>query len=361
MIAPEDGSFLALLSDVYRSRQSAVQYDVELNVRGDDHIANVNVLPLENADNMFEGLVVVVEDVTQEKRVKSTLTRYMAQEIVERMLADPDQQVLGGVRSAATVLFSDIRQFTSISEELTAEQTMDMLNEYFTLMVEKIFLQRGLLDKFIGDALMAVFGVPYAHDDDGIRAVRTALNMTTALERFNVSWTARGHQPIKIGIGANSDEVISGNMGSQKRMDYTVIGDGVNMASRLEGLNKLYGTTILISDATRARVGDTFKLRRLDQVIVKGKSKPAPIYEVLGEADFVESTAHTGYAEALAAYSAGEFSDALQTFARFAEVDPPSATMATRCRQLIANPPRHGTGYGLRPANSVIPGSSLHF
>ena len=339
-----NASFIELLSNVYDTRNSAVQYDLELRFGGDDSTSNINVLPLVDANDDFEGLVVVMEDITREKRVKSTLTRYMSQDIVERMLADPNQQVLGGVRSMATVLFSDIRRFTSITERLSAEDTMDMLNEYFTIMVEEIFKERGVLDKFIGDAMMAVFGVPYPQDDDAIRAVRSALNMKAALDRFNKSWTARGHDPIAIGIGANSGEVISGNMGSQKRMDYTVIGDGVNIASQLESLNKQYGTTILISEGTHKRIDDNFVVRSLDRVIVKGKSLPVPIYEVRGEKDFRLHSAHKAYERGLTLYTRGEFQNALDIFAMHVDEDAPCRVLAERCLRLAEHPPEDWNG-----------------
>jgi adenylate cyclase len=342
LCGPGAQPLFTLMQAVYEGRASVIQYDVELRGAAGERAANINVLPLTDADGDFQGLVVVLEDVTQAKRVKSTLTRYMAQDIVERMLADPSQQTLGGVRGTATVLFSDIRHFTSIAERLSAEQTMDMLNEYFGLMVEEVLKERGVLDKFIGDAMMAVFGVPYAQADDAVRAVRTALAMRKALARFNASWTARGHPPIQIGIGINTDDVISGNMGSQKRMDYTVIGDGVNVASRMEGLNKEYGTMILITETTRALIGDEFKLRCIDRVIVKGKSEPIEVYEVLGDREHAPSPFEGEFASGLDAYRSGDFQRALALFRQVADIDRAAQVFAARCETLLVQPPGPG-------------------
>ena len=182
-------------------------------------------------------------------RVKSTMARYMDPAIADRLLKQ-GQEVLGGTSQEATILFSDIVSFTTLTEELGAQGTVALLNEYFTLMVECITREGGMLDKFIGDAIMAVFGIPLAHDDDEDRAVRAAVSMIAELHRYNEERVGHGKRPVDMRIGLNTDTVVSGNIGSPKRMDFTVIGDGVNLAARLESAGKTYATRILISEYT---------------------------------------------------------------------------------------------------------------
>ena len=338
VLGDNNKNLLDIMQSVYQSDKSAVELDVELlKASGDSSSVNVNVLPLVDGNQERQGLVVVLEDITREKRVKGALSRYMSNDIVEKMLHDPNQQTLGGVRSKATVLFSDIRKFTTISETLTAEETMDFLNEYFTLMVDEVFDHKGVLDKFIGDALMAVFGVPYAQDDDEIRAVKTALGMKQRLAEFNDKRSAQGLMPISIGIGINTGEVISGNMGSEKRMDYTVIGDGVNVSSRIEGLTKQYAVDILISESTRELINEHFATREIDKVQVMGKTKPVRVYEVLGEAGYKFTEAQHCFVEGYKCYQNSEFEKAIEYFEQGAAQDKTCEIFIERCKKMKNN------------------------
>jgi adenylate cyclase len=186
-----------------------------------------------------------------------------------------------GSKENLTVLFSDIRGFTSISEKLEAEKVVELLNAYLSEMVDVIFEHEGTLDKFIGDAIMAFWGAPLKVSDHGLRAVRAALDMRRHLEAFNQRLDAKGDIRLEIGIGINSGQVILGNIGSEKKLDYTVIGDNVNLASRMEGLTKEYGSSILITESTYEEVKNSISCRLIDMVRVVGKKKGIKIYEPL--------------------------------------------------------------------------------
>lgn len=209
-----------------------------------------------------------------------TLSRYVGRGVAEQLVKDKDSLKLGGVRRKVTILFSDIRGFTTLSEGCAAEEIVELLNGYFSRMVGVIFEQGGTLDKFIGDAIMAVFGAPMKHDDDPVRAVKAALDMRKELKAFNAERKAKGLVEIENGIGIGYGETISGNIGSEQRMDYTVIGDAVNLSSRLESLSKNYPQKIIISEAVYEDIKDDVKCVPLETVKVKGKEQETRIYGV---------------------------------------------------------------------------------
>ena len=276
--------------------------------------------------------------------MKATLARNMDPLIADQLLA-AGNEVLGGASLTATILFSDIRGFTTLTEELGPHATVSLLNEYFEIMVDCINREGGMLDKFIGDAIMAGFGIPVAHDDDEDRAVRTAVAMIRSLAAWNVTRANEGKKPVNIGIGLNTDDVVAGSIGSQKRTNYTIIGDGVNLAARLESACKQYAARILISEFTYKKLRGTYRTREIDLVVVKGKTKPVGVYEVL-DYHTDETFPHlmdvvNQFKDGLAKYRAGKWDAAIQAFGEALRLHPGdklSEIYIGRCEMLKANP-----------------------
>ena len=330
---------------VEKSQSAEITMDAELDFGGNKVSANVSVLPLVSGEEKKLGTMIMFEDISGEKRMKTTMSRYMDPGLADQLLAGGDD-ILGGKSTAATILFSDIRGFTTFTEELGAQGTVSLLNEYFTIMVDCIQSEGGMLDKFIGDAIMAAFGIPVSYDDNEDRALRCSISMITLLREWNARRAAEGKKPVDIGIGLNTDTVVSGNIGSPKRMDYTVIGDGVNLASRLESACKQYYARILISENTFAKLRGTYRMRDIDDVVVKGKTKPVRIYEVLDyytEEAFPNMMELTGYfKEGRQAYRNGDWPKALKSFGEALRLHPQdklSQHYIDRCEHLKANPP----------------------
>jgi adenylate cyclase len=247
------------------------------------------VLPMFNPilalflSHMLILVYLLVTEELQSRRIKNLFSRYVSPKVVNQLVKNAGAELqMGGNRQVITVMFSDIRGFTTLSEQLAPEQVVELLNEYFQTMTEVIFKYDGTVDKFIGDAIMAIFGAPVAHPDDPIRAVMAALDMKAALAQLREKWTAEGKRVFEIGVGVNTGEAIVGNMGSHQAMGYTAIGDTVNLASRLESKNKELGTSILISESTYAAVRDKVQVKEHTDVTVKGKAKAMSAYEVLG-------------------------------------------------------------------------------
>ncbi|MEG4342847.1 GAF domain-containing protein [Microcoleus sp. A003_D6] len=264
-------------------RQQYYPDQVLLSLEGKSQSINLSINSMTDATDpsKVNGALVVMEDISSAKQVKNLMYRYMTPEVAEALLASGDTG-LGGKRKNVSVLFSDIRSYTTLTEKLQAEEVVVMLNKYFEVMVDVVFEYGGTLDKYIGDALMAVFGSPAPLEDHAWCAMQTAVKMRAKLAEFNQERMAHGELPIGIGMGVHSDEVVSGNIGSSKRMELTSIGDGVNLASRLEGASKQYGTDLIISDNTYRDYADRLYVRELDFITVKGKSEPVIVYELVG-------------------------------------------------------------------------------
>ena len=222
------------------------------------------------------------EGLAERDQVRDLLGKVVSPAVAEELLRK--DVTLGGEQREVTILFSDVRNFTTMCEALAPQEMLGILNQYFTRMSAIVEAHGGGVDKYVGDAIMALFGAPLANPDDADRAMKTALEMCEALDELNRQWQARGRTAINIGVGINTDVVIAGNMGSQTRLNYTVIGDGVNLASRLQGLTKTpeYATRIIISSTTLAKAKGRYQTRRLGEVAVKGKQKPTEIYALLG-------------------------------------------------------------------------------
>ena len=341
---------LKKIKQVDETRVSEVTMDGELEFSGEAVSANVSVLPLVSVEGGHLGNMLMIEDISTEKRMKSTMSRYMDPGLADQMLAG-GEDLLGGKSTTATVLFSDVRSFTTLTEALGAHGTVELLNEYFTIMVDCITSEGGMLDKFIGDAIMAGFGIPVGHDDDEDRAMRAAINMLTRLADWNAARMAEGKTPIDHGIGLNTDTVVSGNIGSPKRMDYTMIGDGVNLAARLESACKQYSAHLLISEFTVARLKGTYRLRDIDDVIVKGKTSPVRVFEVL---DYHTDQTFPNLMEAVSQfkegrilYRDGNWDKAIKAFGEVLKANPADALSQTyieRCEHMKVENPKDWNG-----------------
>ncbi len=277
-----------------------------------------------------------------EERIRHIFQKYVPGEVIDQVLEFKGEKLLIGKKQEATILFSDIRSFTSISEKLSAEELVTSLNTYFNIMVGIIIEHTGIIDKFIGDAIMAIYGAPVTHDDDPLQATVTALEMIRALDGFNKKQSRIGRPVFRIGVGLNTGEVVVGNIGSSQKLDYTCIGDAVNLASRLEGLTKLYGVPIIISENTYGNLNGEIQAREIDAVRVKGKLQPVRIYQPYLEETERMVEGYGIFSEAIELYREMKFEESLKRFMKSNDIikqDVPSSLYIDRCKELIQNPP----------------------
>jgi len=277
-----------------------------------------------------------------ERLLRKSFALYLAPQVIERMLASNKQPVLGGETREVTVFFSDLEGFSSISEKMTPAELVTFMNEYLSAMTDIIESKGGYIDKYIGDSIVAVFGAPADDLDHASHAAHAALGCRARLAELNQGSAAFGGHKVAHRMGLNSGEALVGNIGSRRRFNYSVMGDAVNVASRLEGANKYYGTTIAASEMTVALTGSKFAWRELDAVRVRGRSGPVKIYELLAEAGQEtpqQVAAAVAYAEGLAHWRTREFDAAATCFERVAGIDKPSALFLGRANAFRSNPP----------------------
>ena len=267
--------------------------------------------------------------------LQKSFALYLAPDVINRMLASNKLPVLGGETRHVTVLFSDLEGFSLIAEEMSPDALMTLMNEYLSEMTDVIESYGGYVDKYIGDSIVAVFGAPAEDPDHASNALRAALDCCARLEALNGSAVAFGGRTVVQRIGINSGDALVGNFGSQKRFNYSVMSDAVNLASRLEGANKFYGTTVIASETTVALTGETFAWRELDTIRVKGRSNQLKIYQLLALAEDLSASqvaVTADYANGLAHWRAGEFDRAVECFAQAAEADRPSRMFLERAK-----------------------------
>ena len=282
----------------------------------------------------------------ERRRMKAMFGQYVAPAVVEELLHEPGRLKLGGEEKALTVLFSDLEGFTSQCERYAPREMVGILGDYYGRMTEQVFAQGGTLKEYVGDELMAFFGAPIDQPDHAARACAAALAMREQRLALNAEWAAMGRPPLRARTGINSGPMLVGNLGSRYRFAYGVLGDQVNLGSRLEGLNRVYGTDILVGEGTARLVRPSFLLRELDLVRVKGKEQAVRVYELLGRAGAPMPSAQEGalalYAAALEAYRQQRWDEALALFEQALVTRPedgPSRTMAARCRAYQRTPP----------------------
>jgi class 3 adenylate cyclase/HAMP domain-containing protein len=285
----------------------------------------------------------------KEERIRQIFQKYVPKDVIERFFASPEKMLVGDKRSLS-ILFSDIRGFTTISEGLSPEDLVSSLNRYFSGQVDIIYNRGGVVDKYIGDAIMAFWGAPEKHDDDALQSVLSGLDMIDALAGFNERQRALGKSEFHIGVGINFGEVTVGNIGSERKMDYTVIGDAVNLASRMEGLTKAYHADVLVTESVYGQVRQSpaagaaaaLQFRLLDTVAVKGKTRGVKIYAVKRALSPAETAAWPVHNRGMECYYRRSFREAAELFKeayRLLGKDPNAENLYRRSAAYAANPP----------------------
>jgi len=282
----------------------------------------------------------------KEERIRQIFQKYVPNDVIERFFASPEKMLVGDNRNLS-ILFSDIRSFTTISEGMAPDDLVSSLNRYFSGQVDIIYNRKGIVDKYIGDAIMAFWGAPEKHEDDALQSVMSAIEMTEAVKKFNANQKKIGKCEFQIGIGLNYGEVTVGNIGSERKMDYTVIGDAVNLASRMEGLTKTYHSEILISESLfdelrKSSPNSGLNYRLLDTVAVKGKTKGVRIFTIKQTITADEQKAWPIHNQGMKLYYNRSFAEAVQKFKEVLSILPNdfnAKNLLDRCTEYASNPP----------------------
>lgn len=276
----------------------------------------------------------------QKRFIKGAFSQYLSPAVIEQLISHPERLQLGGERRELSIFFSDLQGFTSISETLSPEELTTLLNDYLSAMTDIILEEGGTIDKYEGDAIIAFWNAPLLLEDHGLRGVRAAVRCQEKLAELRPGFAERSGKELFMRIGMNSGPAVVGNMGSRVRFDYTMLGDAVNLAARLEGINKQFGTFTMISEATRALAGDAFAYREISRVRVVGKNLPVVVYEPMTREDFGERRAILeAFTTGREAFYRGSFAEAVAVFEEIAHKDPPAAKYAAKCRPLVQAPP----------------------
>jgi adenylate cyclase len=338
-------ALLALAAAVFMARSMASPLVQLEAAAGRVRLGDLNVeVPVHSSDEfgrVSQSFNEMVSGLRQRDQIKGLFKRYLAPQVVDELLKNPEKAAPGGERKMLTVLFSDIVGFTSMSERMSPEALVALLNTYFEQATEVLTRHGATLDKFIGDAIMCFWNAPLPQEDHAVRACLTALELVAVVERLSPGFEAQGLPRLDCRIGINTGQGIAGNIGSRAAQDYTVIGDTVNLASRLEGASKAYGTRILITEDTLLAARNTVLARELDLLRVKGKQQPVRVFELVGVAGTPAPPHLARFAEGLALYRARRFAEARTAFLASPE-DGPSRQFATRCEVLLASPPPEG-------------------
>jgi class 3 adenylate cyclase/DNA-binding response OmpR family regulator len=330
------------ISSVLKSGEPKLNLDVDFATESGSWLPlTVSIQPVPSQLHEYAGVFVSLEDTSREQSLRQVLDKVMSSAVTEAVVGGEDMQ-LGGKLADATVLFCDVRGFTKLCEGLDAESVVRMMNEYFAFMADVIRGKGGVIDKYIGDAIMALFGVPKSGGNDADNAVGAGFAMLQALDILNEDRLRAGSVPFKIGIGLATGKVVAGLLGSPERMNYTVMGNSVNLAARIESLTSYYGAQLLVCSDTFSSLHKSYRSRLLDKIRVKGQQTPAALYEILySNPPEQESEWLSAYSQGLSAYESGKFMDAKQLFQKallFNSNDTAAQVLLARCEYLLEHP-----------------------